>query len=207
MNARLPFRFLLVTDRKIGGGNWIDKIAIAVESGVPAVQLREKDLSSEELLRTASQLAEKLKSHPVHLFVNSDVEIAKALGWNLHLSESKISHISSARKILGGKMWIGASTHSLDQARSAQAQGADYLLFGPVFETPSKKQFGSPQGLAKLEEVAHQVSIPVFAVGGITPERALECRKNGAYGVAVISAILGASDIAAAVSAFQREVI
>jgi thiamine-phosphate pyrophosphorylase len=199
-----PFRLFLITDRKLAGENWIEKVVTAVESGVPAIQLREKDLSPEELLQVASQLAERLRSQPVHLFVNSSVEIAKALGWNLHLSESKLSQISSARKILGNKVWIGVSTHSLEQARSAQAQGADYLLFGPVFETPSKKGFGPPQGLAKLEEVARQISIPVFAIGGITPEQAALCVEQGAHGVAVVSAILGVADPASAVVAFQR---
>ncbi len=198
----LPFRFLLITDRELAGEKWVEKVAMAVAAGVRAIQLREKDLSSAGLLQAGLQLQNRLLLYPVHFFINSRVEVAKALKWHLHLPESG-TPVPEARERLGPKVWIGASTHSIDQAQQAQAQGVDYILFGPVFETPSKKMFGPPQGLTKLAEVARQISIPIFAVGGITPERASECIQNGAYGVAAISAVLGVSDIAAAVTAFR----
>jgi thiamine-phosphate pyrophosphorylase len=81
---------------------------------------------------------------------------------------------------------VGVSCHSLAEALAAQADGADYLLLGPIFATPSKLQYGPPLGLAKLREVTSQVSIPVFALGGITPDRVAPCRESGAAGIAGI---------------------
>jgi thiamine-phosphate pyrophosphorylase len=99
---------------------------------------------------------------------------------------------------------IGASTHSLGAALQAEDSGASFITFGPVFETPSKMRFGMPLGLEALGKVTATVRIPVFAIGGITPVRAKACRDNGARGVAVISAILGAPDIARAVGEFEE---
>ena len=94
------------------------------------------------------------------------------------------------RRIVPPPLAIGASVHSEAQAREAARDGADFVVFGPVYDTPSKRQYGAPQGLAALERVASTAGAPVIAVGGITPERVVEVQRAGAAGVAVISAIL-----------------
>jgi thiamine-phosphate pyrophosphorylase len=97
---------------------------------------------------------------------------------------------------------VGASVHSLEEAIEAETEGADWLIFGPVYDTPSKRAYGSPQGLTALARVAKTVTIPVIAIGGITPERVREVREAGAQGVAVISAVLSAPSPGDAVRRF-----
>jgi thiamine-phosphate pyrophosphorylase len=89
-------------------------------------------------------------------------------------------------------LFVGVSSHSLEESIEAEKAGADWITFGPVYDTPSKRIYGTPQGLAALERVAHAVRVPVIAIGGITPERVREVRAAGARGVAVISALLTA---------------
>ena len=96
------------------------------------------------------------------------------------------------RVVADKRLLIGASTHSLADAVVAEGEGADWIVFGPVYDTPSKRRYGAPQGLAALERVATSIRIPVIAIGGITPERVPEVRHAGARGVAAISAILSA---------------
>jgi thiamine-phosphate pyrophosphorylase len=110
--------------------------------------------------------------------------------------------VSALRAISPSGFLIGASVHDIDEARAAEADGADFLLFGPVYDTPSKRQYGPPQGLAALERVSAAVSTPLFGVGGVTPDRAGEVMRAGAVGVAVIGAILGSERPADAVKAF-----
>ena len=97
---------------------------------------------------------------------------------------------------------IGASVHSEREAREAVADGADFVVFGPIYDTPSKRRYGRPQGLAALGRVAANVDRPVIGIGGITPERVRDVVAQGAAGVAVISAILGAERPADATKAF-----
>ena len=104
-----------------------------------------------------------------------------------------------ARGIVGPGLLIGCSTHSLAEAELALDRGADLVTFGPVYETPSKAPYGPPVGISALEEVCtHLSGIPVFALGGVTPERASECCRAGAFGVSAIRAVIAASDPAAA---------
>jgi thiamine-phosphate pyrophosphorylase len=92
--------------------------------------------------------------------------------------------------------------HSLEDAVEAELKGADWVIFGPVYDTPSKRPYGPPQGLERLERVAHQVRLPVIAIGGITPDRVREALSAGARGVAVISAIIAAESPADATRRF-----
>jgi thiamine-phosphate pyrophosphorylase len=106
------------------------------------------------------------------------------------------------RSLLGAEKLIGVSAHSVEEARAAQAEGADFVLFGPVYDTPSKRSYGPPQGVEALTRVATALTIPLFAIGGITPEQVGEVRAAGAQGVAVIRAILAAERPGAATKAF-----
>jgi thiamine-phosphate pyrophosphorylase len=102
----------------------------------------------------------------------------------------------------GSRLRIGASVHSYQDAISAEDEGADWIVFGPVYDTASKRQYGAPQGLGRLERVASAVRIPLIAIGGITPDRVAEVRAAGAHGVAAISAILAADSPATAIRRF-----
>jgi thiamine-phosphate pyrophosphorylase len=106
--------------------------------------------------------------------------------------------VCSVRRLVGAHRLIGISTHSVDEVRRANHDGADYVVFGPIFDTPSKHRFGPPVGLEALAEVCRQSTIPVFAIGGMTSARVRDVRRAGAYGVAVISAIVARHDVAAA---------
>jgi thiamine-phosphate pyrophosphorylase len=176
----------------------IEEIAAA---GVDWVQIREKDLSAAELasltrqsLRIAAQLS-ATRSSPTRILVNDrlDVAIAERAG-GVHLGEKGLPVadakrlVESARRkqALDESFAIGVSCHSLEAAQAAQRDGADYILFGPIFVTPSKEPFGTPQGTERLEQVCREVSIPVLGIGGITPDNALSCIEAGAAGIAAI---------------------
>jgi len=104
--------------------------------------------------------------------------------------------------VAGRRLRIGVSVHSLEDAVDAELKGADWVTYGPVYDTPSKRPYGAPQGVDRLATVARGLRIPVVAIGGITPERVKECRAAGARGVAAISSILAADSPAAATRRF-----
>lgn len=126
------------------------------------------------------------------LLVNDRVDIARAAGADgVHLTARSLP-ADVVRKICGPDFLIGVSTHSLDEARTAQAAGADFVVFGPVFETESKRAFGAPQGLDKLREVTTALGeFPVIAIGGVTEENRASCVDAGASGIAGISLFAG----------------
>jgi thiamine-phosphate pyrophosphorylase len=186
---KIDFRLYLITDRNLLPPSILcTRIEVLIHGGIKAVQIREKDLSARKLI----ELVMRIQGLPGKLFVNDRVDIAFATKTNLHLPEQGFSAIE-ARKILGEKL-IGKSTHSLESALRAESEAADFITFGPIYETPSKLQYGKPLGLQKLREVTKAVAVPVFAIGGINPDRAGECIKAGAHGIAVISDLLTADD-------------
>ncbi len=167
----------------------------ACAAGLKAFQLREKDWPTRQLFETARRLKKITDSTQTKLFINDRVDLAAAVGAaGVHLTSASLP-VAVVRKIAAAPKLIGVSTHSLAQAQQAEAAGADFILFGPVFDTPSKRQYGPPQGLGALEEITKSVRLPVFAVGGVTPQRAEWCRAAGAWGAAVISAIMAADNV------------
>jgi len=183
---KIDFRLYLITDRHLLPPNMlVERVKVLTECGVKAVQLREKDLSTRELLN----LAQQIKNNSAKLFINDRADItyvANADG--LHIPEHGFP-VDEARKIVGDKI-IGKSAHSLEAALRAEEEGADYVTFGPIYDTQSKRKYGEPFGLDKLKEVTQNISISVFAIGGINPERAKDCVDAGASGVGVISDLL-----------------
>jgi thiamine-phosphate pyrophosphorylase len=166
----------------------LEKIEIVASAGVDWVQIREKDLPGRQLAELASKALQRVPQD-CRILLNDrvDVAIAVAAG-GVHLGEKSIS-VADARRLIGahgglGTFLAGASTHSLEAALANEKQGADYLVFGPVFETPSKA--GPWQGLQQLEKVCRSISVPVVAIGGITQENAQQCLDHGAAGVAAI---------------------
>ena len=201
----IDFRLYLVTDRRLATACPLeDAVADACRAGVRAVQLREKDLDAKSLFELALRLRRIASSSAAELLVNDRADIARAADADgVHCPEDGFPP-AVARRILGERAVIGASAHSLVAALEAEEHGADFITFGPVFETPSKLKYGAPQGLGKLRDVASAVRIPVLAIGGITPQRAKICLEHGAWGVAVVSAILGSADVPRAVADFEK---
>ena len=162
-------------------------VRAAVDAEVPLFQIREKSLSGRVLFELVARAAELTRGSKTRLLVNDRSDIARAAGADgVHLTTHSLP-VDVVRKIYGAEFLIGVSTHSLDEARAARAAGADFIVFGPVFETESKRVYGPPQGLDKLSEVTRELGeFPVVAIGGITLENAGECFRAGASGVAAI---------------------
>jgi thiamine-phosphate pyrophosphorylase len=184
----------LLTSRswKLSSDSLPQKIHEAALAGVNWIQLREKDLATPGwsiLVRKA--LGGVPQTAQTRILVNDRLDIAVSEGAaGVHLSESGLP-LTEVREFVnsldpGRNFLVGVSCHSLKAAQIAAACGSDYILFGPVFETPSKTVFGDPQGLDRLTRVCQTVSIPVIAIGGITFSNALSCRKAGASGIAAI---------------------
>lgn len=191
------------------------KIGAAADAGVDWIQIREKDLSGKEcssLTCEALQRATKSpagKAAPTQILVNDrlDVAISQHAG-GVHLGGKSLP-LAEAKRLVENRgerkdFLIGVSCHSLEAARAAVSGGADYLFFGPVFATPSKKAFGAPQGLERLAEVCRAVSMPVLAIGGITLENAADCLAAGASGIAAIRLFQDARDIFSLVQSLRK---
>ena len=198
-------RLLLIADR-FTESHRADAVRRAVAAGVPWVQLRDHRLDPDTFARAAEALVPMLKADNPNLLlsVNTHLDVARRLGLGLHVGRRGPS-VAEARRQLGPGALLGYSAHDLDAARRAADEGADYLLFSPVFPTASKP--GVPAvGLEALATVCRAVAVPVLALGGITPERVSVCLQQGAHGVAVVSAILEAPDPAAAVRQFLERI-
>jgi thiamine-phosphate pyrophosphorylase len=183
----------LVTDRTRTRGR--DLVAVAGEclaAGLSALQVREKDLGAGELATLCRRLRALTLDAEALLIVNDRVDVALAVGADAVQRTSTSLSVRDMIAVADKRLHIGASVHALQEAIDAESQGADWVVFGPVYDTPSKRAYGPAQGLARLEAVARVVGVPVIAIGGITPERVAEVRAAGAAGVAVISAILEA---------------
>ncbi|MDA8431555.1 MAG: thiamine phosphate synthase [Nitrospiraceae bacterium] len=195
-----------MTDRKaLAPGVSIEAaVEQALKGGIRAVQLREKDLGIRDLLSLSYALREVTKRYRAKLFVNGRVDVALSAGADgVHLGTADIP-VQAARKAAGEALLIGASAHSVREARKAEQEGADFITLGPVYETPSKLKYGRPIGLQPLRRMTEEVSVPVFAIGGIRGERVSEVRDAGAFGIAVISAVFASGDIKSTAEEYMR---
>jgi thiamine-phosphate pyrophosphorylase len=184
-----------------------DVIATALAAGVDAVQLRDRRVAGGALLAAARDLREITRVHDAALLVNDRIDVALAADADgVHLPAASFP-IGAARRLLGPDAWIGRSTHAPHEVEAAAADGADYVVLGPIFATPSKEPFGAPLGVAALAALgAGRSTTPIIAIGGIDAQNAGETRRAGAHGVAVIRAILDASDPAAATRALRAAI-
>lgn len=198
----LGFRLYLITDRLAAARAPVDIVEECLGAGLRAVQLREKDLEVRPLLAMAAGLREATRRHRARLLINDRADVALASGADGVQRTHASLPVSALRAVGPVGFLIGASAHSTAEAREAAEQGADFVVFGPVYDTPSKRRYGPPQGLAALETAAAAVSCPVLAVGGITPARVPEVLATGAAGVAVIGAVYAAARPADATKAF-----
>jgi thiamine-phosphate pyrophosphorylase len=194
--VRFPnFDLYLVTDRhQTKGRDLLSVVEEALEGGVKAVQLREKDLNGRELLALAEKTRRLCLDYGAALFINDRIDVALAVDADgVQLGNASVP-VDAARQLLGSSRLIGASTHSLQEAHDAKCLGADFVLFGPVFFTPSKAAYGAPQGTEALREIVEKISLPIYAIGGVTAQNIDETRKTGVRGVAIISAVMRAND-------------
>lgn len=196
---RVDFSLCLVTDRhETGGRPLLPLLREAMDAGLRAIQLRERDLGTRPLLALAEEVLGLTRPRGAKLLINDRVDLVLALGADgVHLRSSSLP-VAVARRILGPEPLIGVSAHSADEVVQAEAQGADFAVLGPVYETPSKRVFGQPIGLSAIQDAVRRSHIPVLAIGGITAERAPVVRQAGAFGVAVRSSILAAESVSGA---------
>ena len=184
-----------VTDRKslnpavaqAGTSEILENIRGALEAGADWVQIREKDLMARELLELTRQAVQMAGGRgggnpgPARIMINDRLDVALAAGAHgVHLGHESPAVGDVMRWCRAGNapadFAIGVSCHSLEEARKAESAKADYIFFGPIFETPSKMQFGAPQGLVKLAEICRAVpDIKVIAIGGVNAEKAASC--------------------------------
>ncbi len=196
-------RLTLVTDRtQTRGRELVSVVGDSLAAGLPAVQVREKDLGAAELAFLCRRIRGLTRDTRALLIVNDRVDVALAVGADGVQRTSTSLTVEDIRAIADKRLRIGASVHSLPDALQAELEGADWLVFGPVYDTPSKRMYGPPQGLDKLARVAAAVRLPVVAIGGITPARVRDVRAAGARGVAVVSSILAADSPADATRRF-----
>jgi len=159
------------------------------------VQIREKDLDTRPLIDLVQNLMPLIKQHQGKVLLNDRIDLAIALGADgVHLRSDSLP-LPLARRMLGHKKLIGISTHSVEDVQMAEGEGADFIVLGPIFETPSKRMYGPPLGLRTLETACRVSPLPIFAIGGIKPMHMASVLSAGVYGVAVISAILQAPSI------------
>ena len=192
--------------------NVLERVRAAVQTGVDWVQIREKSLPARELLflaRDAVDAGRELRPGEARVVVNDRLDVAIASGAaGVHLGGESLP----AREVTGwcrggnapADFSVGASCHSVEQAHEAENAGANYIFFGPIFDTPSKRAFGSPQGIPKLAEVCREVRIPVIAIGGINLENTEECLRAGAAGIAAIRLFQDAGEAADLRSTVER---
>ena len=172
----------------------IDFLDAAFAAGVDLIQLRERDLSARELLAISDALIPRAEASGAALLINDRADVAACSRAGVHLTTRSLK-ASAVRRAFGEQMLIGASTHSLAEAHAAAGEGADFIVFGPVFETASKKVYGPPVGLDALREVVERTAIPVIALGGIKPDNFQDALRAGAAGVAAISMFVDAADL------------
>lgn len=206
---RLDKKYMLlyaVTDRAwVGTKSLYEQVKEALENGVTCVQLREKELNESDFLKEAKQISTLCKEYKVPFIVNDNVNIAiacKADG--IHIGQEDME-LTNVRKLVGKGMIIGVSAHTVEEAIKAQEGGADYIGIGAVFATSTKTDV-DVLSFETLRSICEAVDIPTVAIGGIKKDNICKLKGSGIDGVAVVSAIFAAKDIATATKELLLEV-
>ncbi len=201
----IDYSLYLVTDRGLARGRTtLEIVSAAVDGGASVVQLREKDCSTRDFIEQALTIKDFLKDRAVPLIINDRVDVAQAVKADgVHLGQTDMA-LETAKKILGDSMIIGISAESLQDAIEAEKGGADYLGVSPVYATPTKTDTAPPLGLKGLREIRKAAKLPLVGIGGLTRENSGDIIRNGADGVAVVSAIVAADDPEAAARALKH---
>jgi thiamine-phosphate pyrophosphorylase len=172
-------------------------------SGVDMIQLREPDLSAHDLFLLTKQVVDLAAQYGCDILVNDRADIAVSCGAGVHLTTRSLRP-GVIRRIFGPKLLIGVSTHSLEEVNEAQDGGADFVVFGPVYETEAKKKYGPPVGVGSLESVSSRFEIPVLALGGINEANTREALMAGAAGIAGISIFTNCRNLALLVNRVRQ---
>jgi thiamine-phosphate pyrophosphorylase len=183
----------------------LEQVSAAVAAGIELIQLREKRLTARVLFELVEQSAALTHGSATRLLVNDRADVAASAGADgVHLTTQSID-AATVRRTFGHNFLIGASTHSLAEAEVAKEDGADFVVFGPVFATPSKEKYGPATGVAMLENVANNLEpFPVLALGGIDVTNARDCLRAGASGIAGISLFVEPDRISEAVRKLRQ---
>lgn len=199
------WRLYVIVDRAAAGTRDLaDLAAAAIRGGADAIQLRDKTASSAQLIEEGKRLLPFTQAAGIPLIINDRVDVALSFGADgVHLGQEDLP-IIEARRILGPTRLIGRSTHSLEQARRAEAEGADYIGLGPIFPTPTKPDYGSV-GTALIGTVAQQVRLPIVCIGGIDEATIKQVVESGATCVAVVRAVCHAQDPEAAARHLKQQ--
>jgi len=188
--ARIPSDSVPGEPAPLGAHTLHDCIRQSAAAGAGWIQIREKDLDSRSLVELARFAVAETRGSSARVLVNDRLDVALAANaGGVHLGEKSLplETVTEWRRTTGRlDFLIGVSCHSLESARAAERGGADYIFYGPVFATPSKAEFGAPQGTERLREVCASVGIPVLAIGGVNVDNAHECIAAGAAGIAAI---------------------
>lgn len=193
-----------ITDRTwLNGERLYNRVEEALKGGVSFLQLREKEISREEILSEAVELKGLCRKYDVPLIINDDVELAvKSDADGVHVGQKDMD-VREARKLLGPDKILGVSARTVEQAVSAEKFGADYLGCGDVFGTATKKDAGRLE-LNVLKDICNAVSIPVVAIGGIKSDNIIKLKGSGISGIAVISAVFGKNDAQSAAAELRK---
>lgn len=188
-------RVYLITDcQQFPRDRHLAVVEAVLKGGIKDLQLREKSLPLADLFSLAMVLRQMTERYGARLYINGRLDIALMVDADgVHLPEDGLP--PNEVKARYPHLLVGVSTHSLKSAKQAEKDGADFITFSPIFETPSKQEYGPPQGLDKLREVCKAVNIPVLALGGINLERIPAVQEHGAHGVALIRGIWDSSNI------------
>ena len=204
MAERVDFNLYLISDRKAipEGRSLLETLEAALRGGVTAIQLREKDLSAAQLLPLARQVRELTSDYRAKLLINDRIDVALAVEADgVHLGGHSLP-VAVARSLIGPEKLVGVSTHSHQQLNAATCGGADFITFGPIWYTLSKTLPGEPVGLDELRTACELATVPVFALGGVTPKGIPELLALGCQRVACIGGILQNEDPATASRSF-----
>jgi thiamine-phosphate pyrophosphorylase len=197
MFVQLPSHFYAMVD-SAGGHEPVALAKVLLNAGVRIMQLRLKDTGSREFLAVARAIAGLCRDRQAMLIVNDRADIAKlADAAGVHVGQQDLP-LAAARQIVGAEKIVGVSTHTLEQARAAEQDGADYIGFGAIY-TGGLKNVRNAQGLERLHEIRSAVKLPIVAIGGITEATVPAVLKAGASAAAIISDVVFAADITAKV--------
>jgi len=198
----------VVTDKAISGGrSHAEQAREAIKGGATVIQYREKMGSTRHLIEEAAAVRDVCRQLGATFIVNDRVDVALAVGADgVHVGQEDMP-AAIARRLIGEDMILGVTVGNAEQARQAQADGADYLGTDAVFPTASKPDAGPPIGVETLEQICRAVSIPVVAIGGVNASNVAQVIRAGAAGAAVISAVVGAPDIAAAARRLRQAIL
>lgn len=185
----------------------LELIQAAITAGIDLIQIREKQLSASVLFALTEAAARLKRGSSTRLLVNDRADIAATAGADgVHLAVDSLS-ADVIRATFGEEFLIGVSTHTLHELSAAHAQGADFAVFGPVFRTGSKQQYGEPLGIERLRDASVQLkTFPVLALGGITLANAAECIRAGAQGISGISIFNDSGNVATVVNDLRQQI-